>query len=164
MTATATTINESPFGNTSEFSQPVKATGGAAAVAGRAAFYNISSFDGNGPATAAADDAALAADKSALLPGGTASFANVTGYSRGINGLVVDVAGRAAGTPAPTAADFEFRVGNDNNPGAWPLSSAAATVTVRPGAGADGSDRVTVTFPDGAIKNTWLQVTVKASA
>ena len=38
-----------------------------------------------------------------------------------------------------------------------------ASVTVRPGAGANGSDRVTLLWPDGAIKNTWLQVTVKAN-
>jgi hypothetical protein len=31
---------------------------------------------------------------------------------------------------------------------------------VRRGAGVDGSDRVTLTFADGAIKNTWLRVTL----
>jgi hypothetical protein len=37
-------------------------------------------------------------------------------------------------------------------------------VTVRPGAGTGGSTRVTFTWPDGAIRNTWLQVTVLADA
>ena len=35
---------------------------------------------------------------------------------------------------------------------------------MRAGAGVDGSDRVTIIFPDGAVKKTWLQVTVKATA
>jgi hypothetical protein len=35
---------------------------------------------------------------------------------------------------------------------------------VRRGAGVDGSDRVTVTFPDNVIRNRWLQVTVRANA
>jgi hypothetical protein len=32
---------------------------------------------------------------------------------------------------------------------------------VRPGAGAGGSDRVTIIWPDGAIRRQWLQVTVR---
>ena len=32
---------------------------------------------------------------------------------------------------------------------------------VGPGAGVGGSDRITLTWADGAIRNTWLQVTVK---
>jgi hypothetical protein len=36
-------------------------------------------------------------------------------------------------------------------------------VTVIPGAGQGGSNRVTLTFPDFSIRNTWLQVTVAAS-
>jgi hypothetical protein len=34
------------------------------------------------------------------------------------------------------------------------------SVSTRPGAGADGSDRVTVLLLDDLVKNTWLQVTV----
>src|SRR5205085_11330617 len=87
-------------------------------ISGRRVFYNESSFDGNDPAANALDDGAIAPDKVALLPGGTATFANYTSYYRGINGIMVDVAG-LAGTP--TAGDFTFRIGNDDSPGAWPL-------------------------------------------
>ena len=61
-------------------------------ITGRHVFYNHSSFDGNDGDTNAADDNAIAADKSALRPGGVASFANVTSFNKGINGvnLVVD--------------------------------------------------------------------------
>ncbi|MCK4275191.1 MAG: hypothetical protein KAX78_01670, partial [Phycisphaerae bacterium] len=75
------------------------------AVVGRNIFYNNCYFDGNDPAANAADDAAIATDKTALLPGGTAAFANYTSYWRGVNGVMVDME-NAPGTP--TVADFAF--------------------------------------------------------
>lgn len=129
-------------------------------VAGRHVFYNNSTFDGDDAAASAGDDAAVAPDKQALLPGQTASFANYTSYARGLNGLMVDVAGLAG---SPTADDFEFRVGNDNSPGNWPVLAAAPQVSVRPGAGVSGTDRVTLVWPSGAVQGAWLQVTVKTT-
>jgi parallel beta-helix repeat protein len=82
-------------------------------VSGRHVFYNDSDFDGNDGAANAADDGAIAPDKTALLPGETAAFANYTSYSRGINGIMVDIES-LPGTP--TAADFTFRVGNPDHP------------------------------------------------
>jgi hypothetical protein len=132
-----------------------------ATVAGRWAFYNNSSFDGNDPAATAADDAAVAADKSALLPGAAASTASVTPFTRGLNGIMIDVAG-LRGTPA--AADFVFKTGNDANPAGWALAPAPAGITRRAGAGVGGSDRVTVVWGDNAVKDAWLQVTLKPNA
>jgi hypothetical protein len=132
-----------------------------ASVAGRRVFYNASAFDGNDAAANAADDGAIATDKSALLPGQTATFANYTSYDKGINGIMVDVA-NLAGTP--TAADFSFKVGNDNAPSGWATAPAPTSVTVRSGAGTGGSSRVTILFADGAIAGQWLQVTVLATA
>jgi autotransporter-associated beta strand protein len=131
----------------------------AATVAGRYVFYNNSSFDGNDPTANAQDDAAIATDKSPLLPGGTAIFANYTSYSRGINGIMIDVQG-LPGTP--TASDFVFKVGNSNTPGNWIAAPAPTSVTVRSGAGTGGSSRIEVTWPDGAISKEWLQVTLLA--
>lgn len=128
-------------------------------IAGRRLFYNNSGFDGNNPAAGAADDGAIASDKAALLPGQTATFANVSSYSRGINGVVLDIQG-LSGTPS--ASDFIFRTGNDNTPSGW-ATAADPTISVRAGAGANGSARVTFTWPDGTIKNTWLQITAKTS-
>ena len=135
-----------------------------AAVFGRHVFYNNSSFDGfNGTATAA-DDGAVATDKAALLPGAAAMFANYTSYSRGINGVMVDVAGLpTGGVRGVDASDFIFRAGKTGNPSAWADTPAPQSVTVRRGAGAGGSDRVTIVWADGAIRNQWLQVTVKAN-
>src|SRR5262249_39582136 len=90
-----------------------------ATVSGRYVFYNDSFFDGNDPAAAgAADDAAIATDKSALLPGQTATGVNLTSYSNGINGVMIDIAGLA--NPAGLSkADFTFRAGIGGDPSTW---------------------------------------------
>ena len=122
-------------------------------------FYNNSAFGGSNAAANAQDDAAIATDKDPLLPGHEASFANYTSYSRGINGIMVDIDG-LPGDYTPVPADFEFHVGNDNDPAGWTKLDAEAAVTLREDAGEYGSDRVTIVLPDGAAANTWLQVTV----
>ena len=116
------------------------------------------------PAANAFDDLAIAPDKQALLNGQKATFANYTSYSRGINGIMIDIANLAQ--PAGlSVADFEFRTGNSNNPGQLAAVGRGPVPDhdVREGAGVDGSDRVTIIFPDGAVKKTWLQVKVKAT-
>ncbi|MBN2475473.1 MAG: hypothetical protein JXB62_12755 [Pirellulales bacterium] len=128
-----------------------------AAVVGRYVFYNRSAFDGNNPAANGSDDNAIAPDKTALLPGQTATLANYTSYARGINGIMVDIAGMPG---VPTAADFEFRAGNRNQTLSWPYAPAPIAVAVRPGQGAGGSDRVTLLWDDYAVQKQWLQVTV----
>ena len=133
-----------------------------ATVAGRHVFYNNSVYDGSSAVADARDDAAIAPDKRALLPGQTATFANYTGYSRGINGIMLDVRDLPAGTSLD-ASDFRFRTSAASSPTSFTTVVTPASVTVRRGAGAGGSDRVTVTFPDGSIRNTWLQVTVLAT-
>ncbi len=96
-------------------------------VAGRRIFYNNSRYDGHtgylsgDPAANAYDDGAIATDKAALQPGGTATFANYTSFSRGINGIMVDILGLKG---MPTAADFQFKVGNDDDPAHWTLHRA----------------------------------------
>ncbi|NQU21889.1 MAG: lamin tail domain-containing protein [Candidatus Nealsonbacteria bacterium] len=139
-------------------------------VLDRHVFYNHSDFDGNDLLPTDDDDGAIATDKEVLLAGQTATFANYTSYSRGINGIMLDVADLPAGA-MPTAADFMFRVGNDNDPSradagqsGWTTLDVEPAVTVRPGAGVAGSDRVTIVLPDDAVRNTWLEVTVKADS
>jgi L-ascorbate metabolism protein UlaG (beta-lactamase superfamily) len=122
--------------------------------------YNNSSFDGNDPVAAVSDDAAIATNKSWLLPGQTASFANYSSFDKGINSLAVDI--RNLG-PSPMVDAFDFKVGTSADPGTWADAPAPTGIAVRQGAGAGGSDRVTLVWADGAIKNTWLQVTLVAS-
>lgn len=130
-------------------------------VVARNIFYNNSRWDGNSSDAEAADDGAIATDKVALQFGSKAAFANYTSFSRGITGVMVDVLGLPE---IPTVADFEFKVGNSATLSSWVASAAPLGVSVRSGAGASGSDRVTVTWANSAIRNTWLKVVVKATA
>ena len=130
-------------------------------VVGRHVLYNDSAFDGNDPAASSADDGAIATDKAALLPGEIASFANYTSYSKGINGVMVDI---GTLTAAPVAADFQFKVGNSNDPSTWATAPDPTGITVRPDEGVSGTDRVTILWTDNAIEKQWLQITVKATA
>ena len=139
-------------------------------VEGRWVFYNHSAWDGKDASANAGDDDAIATDKSALLPGSLASFANYTSYSRGINGIMVDIA-NLPGTPV--ASDFEFQTGNDHDPAGWADAPVPASITVREGAGLNGSDRITLIWngnnlnatvdANEAVAKAWLQVTVKAT-
>jgi hypothetical protein len=131
-----------------------------ARVLNRQVFYNHSAWDGNDPLANASDDQAIASNKQALLPGQTASFANYTSYSRGLNGIMVDIAGLPADWE-PSPADFELRVGRVGNVSSW-TTAPAPTFSLRRAAGVEGSDRVTLTWPDHAIQNAWLEVRVKA--
>ncbi len=131
-----------------------------ATVAGRYVFYNNSTFDD--PADGRLDDDAIAPDKTALLPGETAEFANYTSYSAGINGIMIDVAG-IANAAAVGPHDFRFRVGNSENVETW-QPAPVPQVSVRPAEGHDDTDRVTLIWDDNAIEKQWLQVTMLASA
>ncbi|MCK4275121.1 MAG: hypothetical protein KAX78_01300, partial [Phycisphaerae bacterium] len=51
----------------------------------------------------------------------------------------------------------------DSSPAGWVAAPAPTSVTVRPGAGAGGSDRVTLIWADNAIEKQWLEVTVLAT-
>ncbi len=142
--------------------QATAVTGESASVVGRHLFYNNSAFDGRDPAADARDDAAVAVDKHALLPGATANFSQYTSYSRGINGVMVDVENLPPDGTI-TAADFEFRVGNDGDPAGWAVAAAPIGVSVRRGAGVGGSDRVSLIWADNAVRQQWLEVRVKAT-
>jgi hypothetical protein len=135
------------------------AANGVNEVVGTHVFYNNSAWDLYDPAPGEADDQAIALDKVALRPGGTAAFANYTSFSKGINGIMVDIAGLA---DTPTADDFALAVGNDNDPAAWSAGPAPAAIAVRSVGG--GISRVTLTWADNAIQKQWLQVTVQATA
>ena len=131
-------------------------------IIGRAVFYNNSAWDGNNTAANARDDQAIATDKVALRLGEIASFTNYTSYSKGINGIIVDLAG-APIENSITAADFRIVRGNDNNPSGWSLASTPESVTIRPGAGVGGSTRVTLIWADNTFTNTWVGITTLAT-
>jgi hypothetical protein len=136
-------------------------------VAGRHLFYNqsgtASRYDGNNLAINASDDAAIATDKTAYTweAVGAANFTNISSYTKGINGIMVDIAG-PHGTI--TSDDFIFRVGNNNAPGTWGTANNPTSISVRAGAGVGGSDRVTIIWNGAAAPiKQWLQVIVLAN-
>ena len=108
------------------------------------------------------DDLAIATDKTAYLweDTGAATFANVSSYTKGINGIMVDITGSH---PSITASDFIFRVGNNNSPGTW-ATIGATSVSVRAGAGVSGSDRVEIIWTSGGAFKQWLEVITLATA
>jgi hypothetical protein len=147
---------------------------GSAQVVGRQTFYNNSAFDGGDPAATPGDDLAVDPGKQALLPGGTAGFGNITSYAQGINGITVDIKGLPSEVQL-TLTDFAFRTGPRAIPTDWVQGPAPREVSVRRGAGIEGSDRITLVWPDynpldlqtraqQAVANSWLEITVTAGA
>lgn len=126
-------------------------------IRGAYVFYNESAWDGNDPGATATDDQAIAIDKVPLRRGGKATAANYTSFFRGLNGLMVDI---SAIPGNPTTADFVFKQGNDNSPQGWAAAPAPSTIVVRPDAGVGGSDRLTLLWPQSAIEQKWLEVTI----
>lgn len=127
-----------------------------ATILGRYVFYGGSAFDAGSSVASA-----IAPDKAPLLPGGAASFANYTSYSRGINGIAIDVVNWPT---TPVAADFTLSTGNNTNPAGWSVLSQPVTYSIQRGVGVGGSDRVVLRLPDNAVRNAWLQVTVNPTA
>ena len=123
----------------------------ASAVLGRYVFYDGSALDDGA-------GGAVATDKTPLSPGETATLDNVTNYSGGINGIIVDLA-HAPDAAALTLGDLDLSVGNDNDPIGW-ADAAPATLEVLPGGGHGGSDRLVITWPTDAPANTWLEVAI----
>jgi hypothetical protein len=91
------------------------------------------------------------------------TYDNLINTSQGLNGLVFDIDGLRG---AVTASDFSFQVSPTGafdalaNPvESWASAPAPASVTVTPGSPA----RVSIIWPNNAIANRWLRVTVKAN-
>ncbi len=133
-------------------------------VSGTYLFYDNSKFnkfvEGVGPS----DDKAIDTNKTAYVAGAaTATFANVSAFTNGINGVMVDLTAGGVHN-AITASDFTLRVGLNNSLSTWAAAPIPSTVSVRTGAGTSGSDRVELTWTDGSIKQEALEVTVLADA
>jgi hypothetical protein len=126
----------------------------ASSVSSRNVFYHNSAFDVTG------DELAVATDKVALRPGDPqATFDNYTSYSRGINGIIIEMDYLPDGV-TPDTGDFEFTVGNDDTPGDW---DEAPMPEISFDEGEGYTDRVTLVWDDYQIRNTWLEVTVLAA-
>lgn len=138
--------------------------GRSAMVTDKHLFYNDSAADGNDPAADARDDAAIATDKMPLWQNFTGTAENISNYSRGINGVMIDFS-RLPQTGTLSADDFKFEIGGEGGTAdsAWRAAPAPTAVAVRT-LGATGVTRVSVIWADRAIYNTWLRVKVKPTA
>src|SRR6185437_2829214 len=148
--------------NTSSVTAAV-VSGNLGSVVGRSLFYGNSFWDTastSNPNFSKTPDTAVALDKLALMPGQTARFNNYSSYTAGINGVFVDLTGDNGSI---SASDFSFSVGNNNSPSGWTIHPTPSSITLYPGKGINGSDRVQINFADNAIRNSWLQVTVLAN-
>jgi hypothetical protein len=136
-----------------------------ASITNRRVFYNRSASTAFGNGT---DNPINAIDptKFALLPGETvATTANYTNYSRGLNGIIVDVANPIT-LAGILAGSFQFAMWSafpDSTPNFVSINPAV-TVSTFAGGGLNGSDRVKLEFADNAIQNAWLRVTMLANA
>ena len=128
-------------------------------VVGQYVFYNNSTFDGQNGSSNLTDDNAIAADKTALLPGGAATFANYTSYSKGLNGVMVEVTNLLS---VPRIDDFAFAVGDNSDVNTWTEAPDPTYVNAYPGRGPGGSTQITIIWDDNAIENEWLRVTMLA--
>jgi Abnormal spindle-like microcephaly-assoc'd, ASPM-SPD-2-Hydin len=151
-----------------------------ATITNRQIFYNNSSgFGTSGANNAPTVNPILAIDpsKTALLPGElttlsatvlggqNASSANFTNYSRGLNGIVVDMNG-ATNLAGIDVASFQFATWSsfqDATPNFVTISPTVIVSTFA-GGGLSGAGRIKLAFADNTIQESWLRVTVLANA
>jgi methionine-rich copper-binding protein CopC len=138
-----------------------------AAIVDQSIYYRGSSFSQGGSNIAAALDTSKSIAKAGLVSQ-TLSYANLINTTRGINGMVLDVAGLASTNL--TAADFVFRMSptglfNEaaNPPSSWATAPAPTGILVTPGTSSTPA-RVRIEWDDNAIANRWLQLQVLANA
>lgn len=135
------------------------------AVVNSKVYYKGSTF-ANTSVNAALDTSKVIAKSGATTQALT--FANLLNTTRGINGLVFDVAGLAASSL--TAADFVFRMSpkglfdeTANPPRTWSAAPNPTLIEVT-GGNSTTPARVRLEWGDNAIADRWLQIKVLANA
>jgi hypothetical protein len=122
-------------------------------------YYLRSAFDGSNV------DGALDSGKSLAKSGAGSralTFENVINTTRGINGLVFDVAGLTA--TSLSSSDIAFRMSplgsfdeGANPPSSWSAAPSPSNIVVTSGTSSTPA-RVRIEWPDGEIVNRWLQI------
>jgi len=136
-----------------------------AVIVGRKLFYNQSKFDGNNANLTTTDDNAIATDKSPYFAGtGLATFGNISSYSRGINGVMIEIANLPLAAQELSPADFEFRVGKNSNLNTWTPAPAPNGFAIRSPVGdLEELARISIRWVNNVVQNVWLEVTVLAN-
>ncbi len=140
-------------------------------VLGNRLFYNGSKYDNNHTAIEPASDAlAIASDKIGFSGSGTATFANVSSFSSGITGVMIDLESGIGAHGSISLADFTFHTspaysaGTYNNIGTWNAAPTPSGFSVILGGGTGGSDRLEITWNANDVANEWLEVNLAANA
>jgi hypothetical protein len=161
---TARAISSDSTSSTATFVINVLDVAEFSSVANRRVFYGGSAStvfgNGSGNPTNAIDPT-----KSALLPGDTTTIANYTNYSRGLNGIVIDLTG-PMNLATIGASSFQFATWSDfttTTPNFVSISPSV-TVTTFAGGGINGSNRVKLEFVSNTIQNAWLRITMLANS
>lgn len=133
------------------------------AVTNRRVFYNDSGYESNGGVNTALDGSKTLLRATNIAQQTT--FANVSSYSRGINGVILDVAGLV--NNSLTNSDFIFRVApagaiGNVTPSTWAAAPTPSVINVTPG-NATTAARVRLEWLSNQIQNTWLQIIVLAN-
>ena len=103
--------------------------------------------------------------KQALLPGATTTTDHYTNYSRGLNGIVVDLSSPGnLGAISPTSFQFATWSGFTIDTPNFVEFTPTVAVSTFAGGGVGGSDRVKLVFGDRVIENAWLRITVMANS
>ena len=136
---------------------------------GNRLFYNGSKFDNNHTAIEAASDAlAIASDKIGFNASGTSTFNNVSSFSKGITGVMIDLQSGIGTHSSITLSDITLRVSPTsttatfNNVATWTTAPTPSGFSVILGGGTGGSDRIEITWNVNDIRNRWLEVNVAA--
>jgi hypothetical protein len=97
---------------------------------------------------------------------GELTFDQLINTARGLNGVLFEIQD-LGDSVALTAADFQFQVSPQgafdqvaNPPAGWDPAPAPSSLTVTPGS----PDQVLIQWPDNAIENRWLRITILANA
>ena len=126
-------------------------------------FYDGSAYDLADPVFhPEANDAALVPGKVPLEPGGRGSFANVSAYALGLTGIFVDLR-RATLQSLVPEVDYVVRAGRGGASAVW-SAVPSYRVSLRPGDGAGGTDRVEIAFNPNTLRDRWVEVTIAANA
>ncbi len=133
----------------------------AARIVARYTGDNSSFYDGYDSELNAADQGGISPGLAALQNGSTANRSNLSGAVSGITTIVVDFAHSVSGI---ALSDFGFRVGNSENLAGWLAAPVPTAWTYLEGAGVGGSNRIILGWSSGTLLNTWLEVTVRATA
>lgn len=130
-------------------------------------YYKGSGFASSGTNVPAALDPSKILAQAGSTPL-TLTYANLINTTRGINGIVLDIAGLVA--TSLTTNDFGFRMSPQglfaeaaNPPSSWPAAPEPTAIFVTPGT-ATTPARIRLEWADNAIANRWLQIRVIANS